>query len=227
MPASRIVFWNLPYHNLIYPIAILSIFIFFYGFFRRLKYWKLGTEEKISGNYGQRLKSFMIYAIGQGRILKEVYPGFMHAFIFFGFLILFLGTVIVSFDYDVWHLILGQYSFLVGNFYKIFSLILDLAGAVAIIGILLAIYRRYIQRPSRLNNVLDNAVILGWILAILITGFLIEAARIATLNPSWKIWSPIGTAIAVLFSANSIRLYQVFWWVHMIISLGFIAYIPF
>ena len=49
------------------------------------------------------------------RFLKEKYPGLIHVSIFIGFVFLFIGTVVVSFDYDIWHLLFGQSSFLIGE----------------------------------------------------------------------------------------------------------------
>ena len=227
MTPTRELFWNISYHNLLYPIMVLTIAIFAYGFYRRIKHWKLGQQEKLSGSVGQRIKSLLIYAIGQGRILKEKYPALMHVLIFVGIVLLFFGTVTESFEHYIWQLLFGQSAFLVNDFYLIFSLILDVAGVVAIIGILVALFRRYIQRPDRLNSVPDNAILLVWILLVLITGFLVEGTRIAALNPEWKNWSPVGAGIADLFSNEAALWHRIFWWVHMLFSFGLIAYIPF
>jgi len=227
MPASREVFWNISYNFLMYPLMVVALVFFFYGFYRRIKYWKLGQQEEITGTVLARIKSLLVYAIGQGRILKEKYPGLIHLSIFIGFVFLFIGTVIVSFDYDIWHLLFGQSSFLIGDFYLIFSVVLDIVGVMAIIGILAAAFRRYIQRPERLNNVFDDALILFWVLFILITGFLVEASRIAALDPPWKNWSVIGSAMAGIFPAGETSWHRIFWWVHLVAAFGFIAYIPY
>ncbi|MFZ5515702.1 MAG: heterodisulfide reductase-related iron-sulfur binding cluster [Candidatus Zhuqueibacterota bacterium] len=223
---AREVFWNIPFHLIIYPLMVAALAIFFYGLYRRMKFWKLGQSEHRSAYIGQRIKSLLIYALGHGRILKEAYPGLMHLLIFIGFAILFIGTAVVSFDYDVWGLIFGQPSFLIGEFYKIFSLILDIAGVAAIVGILIALFRRYIQRPDRLNNLLDDGVILIWLLVILVSGFLVEAARIASTNPEWEKWSVVGYALSGLCTADSQFWHRILWLGHILISFGFIAYIP-
>ena len=227
MTPTREIFWNVSYHNLLYPIMALAIAIFVYGFYRRAKHWQLGQPEQLSGSVGQRIKSLLIYAIGQGRILKEKYPALMHVLIFVGIILLFFGTVTESFEHYIWQLILGQSRFLVSDFYLIFSLILDIAGVAAIVGILVALFRRYVQRPDRLNSVPDNAILLVWILFVLISGFLVEGTRIAALDPQWKNWSPVGAGIANLIPADAHFWHKLVWWVHMLFSFGLIAYIPF
>lgn len=226
---TREVFWNVPAHWLIYPLMVIALGIFGYGLYRRIRHWRIGkADQERFANPGQRLKDTLVYAIFQWRVIKEKYPGFIHASIFIGFGILFIGTLIVSFDYDVWGLILGQSSFLIGNFYKIFSLVLDIAGLLAIIGVLVALFRRYIQRPERLNNLLDDAIILFGLLFILVVGFLVEGSRIAATNPDWEVWSVVGSWVARLFSPDDAKTWhRVLWWVHLVTAFAFIAYIPF
>ncbi|MDZ7399499.1 MAG: heterodisulfide reductase-related iron-sulfur binding cluster [candidate division KSB1 bacterium] len=227
--ATREVFWNVAAHWLIYPLMIIALALFGYGFYRRIRYWRLGKpDNERFGNNGQRIKDALLFAMLQWRIVKEKYPGLIHVCIFIGFVLLFIGTVVVSFDYDIWGLILRQSSFLKGNFYKIFSLVLDIAGLVAIIGVLLALVRRYIQRPKRLNNLRDDAVILVGLLFILVVGFLVEGARIAATNPEWEVWSVVGWRAAKLFSPeNATAWHRLLWWVHLVTAFAFIAYIPF
>ncbi len=227
MLPSREVFWNISFHQLIYPLAVIAIVGFLYGFFRRAKLWIAGQPYENHGSTAQRLKLTLIHGLGQGRILKEIYPGLMHLLIYLGFAILFLGTATVSFDYDVWGLILGQGSFLKGNFYLIFSLILDIAGALAILGVLIALFRRYVQKPDRLNNETDNLISLLWLLLILISGFLVEGSRLAATTPQWAGWSPVGALASGFFAANSQFWHRLLWWAHMLLSMGFIIYIPF
>ncbi len=227
MTPTRELFWNISYHNLLYPIMIIALIIFGYGFYHRFKYWQIGKQEEITGSFGQRFKSLLIYAFGQARVIKEKYPGLMHLLIFVGIVLLFLGTVTESFEHYLWQLLLGQPLFLVNNFYLIFSLVLDIAGAAAIVGIVMALFRRYVQRPERLNSVWDNAILLLWLLFVLVSGFLVEGARIAALKPAWEIWSPVGNWIAPIFAANGQVWHRWLWWLHMLFAFGLIAYLPF
>ncbi|MBD3289110.1 iron-sulfur-binding reductase, partial [candidate division KSB1 bacterium] len=131
MPQSiptREVFWNIPFHAILYPLLVITLAIFAYGFYRRVKLWRLGQSENRLDKIGQRIYDLLKYALAHYRLLKEPYPGSMHLAIFAGFVLLLIGTTIVSFDYDVWRLIFGQESFLKGDFYLVFSLILDIAG---------------------------------------------------------------------------------------------------
>ncbi len=83
---------------------------------------------------------------------------------------------------------------------------MDLFGLAVLIGVLLAIYRRYIQRPDRLgyqgepDNTPDDAIVLLLILGIIVTGFIIEALRIHVTHPPWEVWSFGGWILAKAFA---------------------------
>ena len=114
---------------------------------------------------------------------------------------------------------------------------MDLFGLAVLIGVLLAIDRRYIRRPDRLgyqgkpDNTPDDAIVLLLLLGIIVTGFIIEALRIHVTHPSWEVWSFVGWALAKAFAGvdpgTAKILHKVTWWTHTLLSLGFIAYIPY
>ena len=71
------------------------------------------------------------------------------------------------------------------------------------IGIVLALIRRYGTKPDRLDNKPDDLVALLWILVVLLTGFFVEAARIAATTPDYENVSFVGYALSSLFSGSS------------------------
>ncbi|MDY6843153.1 MAG: (Fe-S)-binding protein [Thermodesulfobacteriota bacterium] len=229
---TREIGWNIPYLWIMYPLMVITLGVFFYGFYSRYKMWKVGQPENRLDNIGERIKTLIVQGLLQARILREAYSGIMHVFIFWSFCILFIGTAIIVIQVDILKPISSIY-FLKGSFYLWFSLILDIAGVVAVVGVLLALFRRYITRPERLDNVSDDLVALLLILLILLSGFALEGLRISATNVAWRGWSPVGSMVAGLFSsvgmekASVLSLHQIFWWSHMGISFAFIAYIPY
>ncbi|MEK7822355.1 MAG: heterodisulfide reductase-related iron-sulfur binding cluster, partial [Planctomycetota bacterium] len=150
----------------------------------------------------------------------------IHGLIFFGFLVLFIGTCLVAVQVHL------HWPILYGRFYLYYSLTLDLFGGLMLLGILLASYRRYLTGQVYLKNRVDDAVILGLLFLILVTGFLMEGSRIAVLNPPWETSSPIGYMIAgvleTLMGESGLKgLHRDLWWFHMCLAMSFIAYIPY
>lgn len=225
MIPHREVYWNIEGHLLIYLFLVIALIFFFYGYYRLYKYWRIGQPRDLSGHAWERIKSVLVNAFGHARVLRETYPGIMHFAIFWGFLVMVVGTIIVMLEADL------GFKLIYGNFYLYFmSLGLDMAGLAAIIGIVMAIIRRYVLRPGRLDNKPDDAWSLILILVILITGFVLEGLRIAATRQPWDVWSPVGWLIAGWLGPAAPwqeTLHRVLWWAHMALALGFIAYIPF
>ena len=124
-------------------------------------------------------------------------------------------------------------KFLTGTFYKIFSLVLDTAGLVAILMLAGLLVRRYLVRPEGLKTTRDDAIMHGLLFAILLTGFLLEGSRMAAteLGTPLAAWSPVGLLFAHALSGmgqGSLRaLHATTWWGHFALVVGFIASIPF
>ncbi len=99
---------------------------------------------------------------------------------------------------------------------------------MAIVGVLLALWRRYVVKPTRLDSKPEDAIILLWILVVLVTGFLVEAARIAATRPDYEVWSFVGWVTASIFTGSKEGIavvHKVLWYLHLVLSLGLIGYI--
>ncbi len=234
MEIGREIFWNVGQGArwITYALMVVMFIVVIYGIKKRYALWKIGkpTPFSIKERLGERIAYFIKNGIFHGSILRarEGYPGIMHLLIFWGFLVLAVGTALVALEDDLLHPLAGI-SYLKGNFYLIFSFFLDLAGLAAVIGIVLAIIRRYGTKPERLDNKPDDLLALTWILVVLLTGFFVEAARIAVTMPDYEKVSFVGYALASLFagaSKESLSItHAVLWYLHGVLSFGLLAYI--
>jgi Fe-S oxidoreductase/nitrate reductase gamma subunit len=230
---TREIFWNVGGVRLIvYLLALIPVFLFIYGLWRKIKLWRVGKKENRYDQILRRIISKLYYGVLQVRNLEKPFPGIMHLLIFWGFVILFIGTVIIFLQEDL-TLPIFNYEFLQGNFYLWYSLILDLFGVLAIIGVLLALYRRIFLRPESLENKSEDFISLYWFLLVLLTGFSNEGLRIAATNPDFERWSFAGWQIAsgiksLGMDLNSVlTLHRISWWIHLLLAFGFIGYISY
>jgi Fe-S oxidoreductase/nitrate reductase gamma subunit len=182
-------------------------------FYRGARFWwQVGQSDNRWDKLHIRLGRFIKYAIIQTRILSQRYPGIMHIAIAWAFFVFFLGTALATIDS---HFI----KFLEGNVYLIYKFGLDIFTAIFLVGVLIASYRRYIQKPTRLT--LDGGFTLSLVLIFLIVlgGLVTESLRLAIEQPPWALWTPVGWLIAQVWIATGATeqtLYQVHLWVWII-----------
>lgn len=227
---SREIFWNIPYSYIIYILAVVAVAFLVFSIYQRYKLWHMGRTDDRSRNIGKRIWFFIRMTIVDGlahrRFLREPYPGIMHLLIFWGCLILILAAAVDA----VTHFINVHVS---GTPYLWFSLIVDIAGILVLIGVIMAVYRRYIQKPERLNTILDDGIVMLFIVVILITGFIIEGLRQAVTeigtHPDWAVWSPGGFVFAKAFAGMSedslLFWHRTLWWFHSALVIGAFFYV--
>ena len=211
----------------IYIFMFIAFFYLAYSVVKRVLIWRKGRGELRTDFPEKRILAVIKYVVLQWKILRESYAGIMHAAIFFGFAALFVVTLIIMAQDDFFELFFHM-RFITGNFYLIWSLVGDLAGAIVFIGLIMAAYRRYVTKPTRLDTKPIDTFALVLIFIIIVTGFTSEAMRITLSNfPEWEVWSPFGYVLAYpfsLFSDSTLRvIHQFSWWIHMLGAFLFIG----
>jgi Fe-S oxidoreductase len=144
------------------------------------------------------------------RLLEDRAAGWAHALLFYGFLGLFIGTCLV-FVHD------RVVSFLVGPVYLLFSFLLEWAGLAFLTGVGWTAWRRLTGGTPRLERSGIALGILALLAAIGVTGFLLEAARIAATDPPFEAWSFVGWALSRALRATGAAatpLHRALWGVH-------------
>ena len=242
--ASREIFANIGvYAYIIYFLALIAVLLFARGIFEWVCLWMEGKPYGRLGSWWKRIGAFIVTAIVDGLIHKrifgatrryprEVYAGIMHFLIFWGCAILLLGAAM---DFITHYIVAGLFHIevLVGTTYLIDSLIVDIGGLLVLVGVILAIIRRYILKPDRLDNITDDLVAVSLVAGVVITGFLVEGFRIAATvlvpHPDWAIWSIGGFVTGKMFAGASpatlLAWHQVMWWFHSLLAIGTIIYV--
>ena len=219
---GRVVFGNIPKAvvALFYVGAGLTLALAAFLFFLRGRNWERGKPDHRLGRWGQRIWQFL-RGVFMVSVLEDRAAGIMHAMIFFGFVVLFLGTATMELD----HLLPNNLKFLEGGFYQGYSFVLDVAALVFIAGVIWAAVRRYLFPPLRIRTKTkpEDAWILFILAVIGITGLLVEAARLSLEGrPDYEVWSFAGWYLSYLFPQGSASIaHQIIWVTH---ALGFAAF---
>jgi Fe-S oxidoreductase/nitrate reductase gamma subunit len=225
--ATRPVLWNITNVWVMYAMFVVSVVVAGYGVYRRVAMWRRGLPANRFDRPAERLKRLFKHALGQRRTIRERYAGFFHTFIYTGFIILTAATTVVMLDYDF------GLSIMRGAFYLYFqSFVVDVFGALVLIGVGIAVARRLFIKPAKLVYSGESLLILSAIFLMALTGFLIEGWRIAAANDPWGAWSPIGYLVArasqSLMSVEAMKTaHLVTWWAHAVLVFGFIAWAPY
>ena len=200
----------------------------FLGVAPSLDYRRLSMGDflpDVTPRLGYKLPSIKDF-IPKGFHPRELYPGLAHFLIFAGCIVFILGAFLDFLSHYFLH-------FMQGTVYLAVSIVVDSFGILVLIGAVMAIVRRYGQRPDRLDNKTEDMIALLLICLVVITGFIVEGFRIAATElkttPDWALWSPGGYVLARAFSglseATLLFQHRVWWWIHIVFSFGVIAYV--
>ena len=251
---TREVFWGLStfLEVLWYVLALASVVAFAYGIAIPLAKYRRGhrawlpPRAELRTRFAAATRTLVAHSSIKRR---DPYAGWAHRGIFYGFIVLFAGTVILSVNTDITERIFG-WRFFKGDFYLVYSVVLDVLGLALIAGLALMMVRRGIIRPRKLDYARpDRApgepqydrrvyrtgdwVFLGALLYLALTGYLLEGVRIAMDAPGYNAFSPAGWMAAELFAGMGLEhgtlgtLRHVLWWSHGLVAIAFVAAIPY
>jgi Fe-S oxidoreductase len=179
-----------------------------------------------SGEVPARLRNEAVIALGQRKLLQRLVPGLMHAFIFWGFIVL-LPTILMAMiaiadrgETIPW---LGRQGW--------FALLVDVFCVLVLAGVVTAFLIRKVQRPARFegSHMGEADLILVLIAGIVTTLLLWHATLIALGLNEWGAgWSPVSNALSNLFGGGTGThdAERVLVWAHVLIVLSFLVYLP-
>jgi Fe-S oxidoreductase/nitrate reductase gamma subunit len=229
MTPTREVYFNIHHVWVMYLLFAITLAVFGYGLYRRWRLWQIGRPAERFDHPRERLAGLFRQTGLHEKLLKRYRgAGLYHFAFYWGFFFLLLGTLVVFVHEDL-HIPIMQ-----GWFYLIFqSLILNIFGLLFTVAVVAALVNRYVVRPARLKNgKTDDGIILLLFLIILVTGFVLQGARIQLTHDPWGAWAPVGNVVGQTLAASFTTpqlflLHRSIWWFHLAIVFGFIGWIPY
>lgn len=208
-------------------VIAYAVSLFVYLLKTRYEFIKLGKKEEFEQKRDERIQSIMVNVFGQKKLLKDKKSGAIHVMFFYGFLLVQLGAL----DFIIKGIVPGAHLPL-GPLYGLFTFFQEIVTLVILTAVVWAFYRRYIEKLVRLKR--------GWKsgLVLLFIGSLMLSVLIG--NGMWLIWQeevnglsgtePIASFIALVFAGLStpvvIGLFYAMWWIHLLVLLAFLVYVP-
>jgi len=220
--------------NVVFLFVLVAALGFFsYNAQRLVRYLRIGLDEDRTNEPWTRLRNVLVIGIGQSKILRDPLAGALHASVFWGFIVLTLGTaeilirgVIPAFGFD---------ALLPAPLYGLFLVSQELFAGLVLVAVTLLLYRRLVIKPRRLQGDKvhsgDAVFILSMIAALMIT-LLVTAAFERVVEPRHAAaLQPLSAALAALVSGvpagTASGIAQVSWWSHAVLVLVFLNYLPY
>jgi Fe-S oxidoreductase len=217
--------------------VFLLILVCAAGFFalnvqRLVRYMRLGEPDPRTDHPLVRIKNLLSIGIGQSKIFRDSVAGPMHAAIFWGFVVLTVGTVEI--------LIQGVFPrfsfapFMPRPVYMLYGFSQDVFAALVIVAVAFALYRRLVVHPRRLegDNLehADALIILSMIGGLMVTLLFANACSYlvnpASVGPEKPISRALAAAVAPM-SAHPAAGVTVLLWAHSLLILAFLNYLPY
>jgi Fe-S oxidoreductase len=197
-PAAAL-YGGVPGYVLLWAAAIVSFSLFGLRAARYVRVLASARREARWDRWPRRIARFALHVLGQRRMFEERAIGAAHLIIFWSFVFYAAGFF--------WNLLRGLFPFLpipYADHAPVMGTALTVFGALGLAALAVAAVRRYFFAPPGLERSRDATVILILIAAVLGT----------SLAGQWL--SSRGDP-----AANAL------WWAHMLIVLGFLAYLPY
>jgi Fe-S oxidoreductase len=222
--------------NIGFAVVTIAVFAYF-GWNLKLIWDRMhkgvGKEEVRTDNLGQRISEVLRFGFIQEKMFRDPVSGIMHAFIFWGFLVVTVGTaetllggMIPNFHFG-W--LLGE-----GTIFKGFLWSQDLGNFVVLAAMVFAIARRLFFAPKRLAvlnkaSKKDAMVVLFFILALVYTSMVgLGSKALAGMIPGEAV--PVSKFLASHFN-SLVSDWHVFdrtmLIAHVTVLFSFVTFLPF
>jgi len=200
---------------------------------RLYRFMKIGRPDVKLDRLGDRVISVLVYWLGQKKVAEKTMDkppvGFTskhHLMIFWGFLIVTIGTVEVWFNGFTGL----DFSFLPSAIFIPLRWTVDVFNLIVLLAVGFGFFRRIVVKPRLIPMSNEAIIILGAIAGLMLTHFGFHAFRMIAAH-DLESSAPISTVVAELFygtaPSTASLVSQVFWWMHVVLGLAFINFVPY
>jgi hypothetical protein len=224
------VFAEVPAYPLVFPLFWGAAVVFVLEMARHLRVFAATSPPQAQpapfGQIGRRFAGLIEYAFVQTKMFRDWRAGLMHAGIFWGFVLLTIGTANVV----TGGLIETVLSVpLDGLIWAAISAMQNVVAVIVLVCIVWAFWRRLVSRPRRLTYNRDALVILGMIGGVVLTELLAESFEFAAYGdqPGAFVSAAIAGPLRSTFSRATLETgFAILWWAHIALVSAFLVYLP-
>ena len=206
-------------------VVAYAIYLFAYVVKSRVEFIKLGKKPEFRLTTNERIKNLMVNVFGQKKLMKDKKSGTIHVMFFYGFILVQFGAIDV-----IWKGLKPGSHLPFGPLYPAFTFFQEIVTLIILFAVAWGFYRRYIEKIPRLKRSIYAGLVYYLIGSLMLTVLLSNGMEILWHEQPLAWTSPIASIIAFAFQGISptaaATLFYVFWWIHLLVLLAFLVYIP-
>jgi Fe-S oxidoreductase/nitrate reductase gamma subunit len=225
------VFADVPGYPLVFPLFWGAAVLFVLAMVRHLRVFAAARpaveQPRPFGQIGRRFVGLVEYALLQRKMFKDWRAGLMHAGIFWGFILLTVGTANIVTGGVIEILLAAPFD---GLLWALVSAMQNVVALVVLAAIAWAFWRRLVTRPARLTLNSDALLILALIGGVVGTEVMaetLEFARHGDEPGAFVSTALAGPLRAALTPGVLDVLFALAWWAHIALVALFLVYLPF
>ena len=213
-------------YPLVFPLFYGAVVIFGVVMARHLRIFAVARPSRPFANVPRRVVSLVEYALAQRKMFRDLRAGLLHAGIFWGFVLLTIGTANIVTGGLVQAVISWPLD---GALWVAVSAMQNIVAVIVLASIVWAFERRLISRPRRLTYTRDALLILGMIGGVVAAELLAQAAEAARFGdvPGAFVANLLAIPLRSLGTSLVEGLFLVLWWGHIGLVAAFLVYLPF
>lgn len=221
--------------QIIFTLLVVGAFGFFsYTMWRIIRILLAAKGEYRWDRIGERIKTTMLVAFGQSKMVRKPIAGMLHAIVWWGFLVITVGTIEIIIDG-----ISGTERIFAGatGLYKVITASAEVFALLVTIACTVFLIRRYIIKPKRFSakemkpkSRIDATIILVFILVLMASLVMMNVGYIGW-HPEPQGSFPVAERVIQLFRSTDPETFHtietVNWWVHITGVLVFLNILPY
>ncbi|MYL36595.1 heterodisulfide reductase-related iron-sulfur binding cluster [Halobacillus litoralis] len=206
-------------------VLVYGLYLFVRVVQTRIAYIKLGKKFEYDNQLKSRLRKIWVYVFGQKKLLKDKKSGIIHVMMFYGFILVQFGAI----DF-IYKGLVPDAHLPLGPFYAGFTFFQELVTLMILTAVIWAFHRRYIEKLVRLKRGFKAGLVLIFIGTLMVT-VLVGNGMSMIWHAHEGAWTePVASVIASAFGwvpePVAITVFFVMWWIHLLILLTFLVYVP-
>ncbi len=219
-------FAEVPAYLLVFPVFWGAAAFFGLAMARHLRIFAIARPSRPFANVPARLAGLVQYAFVQTKMFQDPRAGLMHAGIFWGFILLTIGTADIVTGGIIQTIASAPFE---GLLWTAISAMQNVVALIVLGSIAWAYVRRLVTRPARLTFNRDALLILGMIGGVVATELMAQIFEVARHGdiPGAFVSNALAVPLRGLAPTALEAAFALLWWGHIALVAAFLCYLPF